>query len=103
MLTELPTEFYSKQSTVNTKVVNVAGTWIFYSGIESRRNVPFWVDAGSELKNGSKVDEKSNFAWLPTSSAISRLGSNRCPDKCKKLVCLNENCHETIFWNRDFI
>ena len=82
MLSKTPTELYYEERTVFRKRFKNAGTWELQLGIESGKNIlSFVIIACMENdKFGSQTHDNSAFFWLPMSSAVCRLGSERYLD-----------------------
>ena len=79
MLSEVLSELYYKEGSVIRKRILNNGTWTLQLSIASGKNIPSWVVVG--FVKSDKFDEKSPhdsvFDWLPVSSAVCGLGSDR--------------------------
>ena len=82
MLSEIPTELYYEERTVFRREINNAGTCEMQLGKEIGRNIPSYVIIAFMVNDKFDSQRHDNFVfdWLPMSSAVCRLRSERYPD-----------------------
>ena len=94
MLSKIPTDLYYEERTVFRRRINNAGTWEMQLSIENGGNITSYMIMPfmENDKFDSQRHDNSVFDWLPVSSAVCRLGSERYTDNY-----MNFDFSKTIF------